>query len=78
MIATLNELFKIKPTGAIAAFNVFGYEDASAVVYAAEELGEPVILMANRNAVKFMPVDIFAAIAPQAGGEIQRTGMYSP
>lgn len=47
---------------AIAAFNVFGYEDAEAAAEAAEELGEPVILMANRPALEHMPVEILGPI----------------
>lgn len=41
---------------AVPAFNVFGYEDARAVVHAAEEIGAPVILAANLVAVKHMPL----------------------
>ena len=47
---------------AIAAFNIFGYEDAVAVVEAAEELDRPVILMANRDAIEHMSVDIISDI----------------
>lgn len=47
---------------AIAAFNVYGYEDAIAVVEAAEELKKPVILMANKDAIEHMPVDIIGEI----------------
>ncbi|MFT5875810.1 MAG: fructose-bisphosphate aldolase class II [Clostridium sp.] len=41
----------------IPGFNVFGYEDAIAVVKAAEELHCPVILMTNKLAVNHMPVE---------------------
>lgn len=47
---------------AVAAFNVFGYEDAYAVVKAAENCITPVILMANKDAVKHMPVKILGGI----------------
>ena len=47
---------------AIAAFNVFGYEDAFAVVRAAEAQDKPVILMANKDAVAHMPVKILGGI----------------
>jgi fructose-bisphosphate aldolase class II len=47
---------------AIAGFNVFGYEDARAVVKAAEHLEMPVILMANKVAVAHMPVRILGGI----------------
>ncbi len=64
MIVTMSEmLLPLKEKKkAVAAFNVFGYEDSKAVVDAAEELGEPVILMANKLAVEHMPVEIFADI----------------
>ena len=47
---------------AIPGFNVFGYEDAIAVIEAAEELNAPVILMSNRDSVAHMPVDVMGAI----------------
>lgn len=47
---------------AIAGFNVFGYEDATAVVRAAESLNAPVMLMTNKVAVDHMPVEVLAAI----------------
>ncbi len=43
---------------AVPAFNVFGYEDARAVIDAAEELGAPVILATNLVAVRHMPMAI--------------------
>lgn len=47
---------------AVAAFNVFGYEDAKAVADAADEMGFPVILMANKPALAHMPVEILGPI----------------
>ncbi len=47
---------------AVPAFNVFGYEDAVAVVRAAEELNAPVILAANLSAVHHMPIPVLASI----------------
>jgi fructose-bisphosphate aldolase class II len=44
----------------VASFNVFGWEDARAVVEAAEECGAPVILSANLDFVRFMPVGLIA------------------
>jgi fructose-bisphosphate aldolase class II len=44
----------------VASFNVFGWEDARAVVDAAEECGAPVILSANLDFVRFMPVELIA------------------
>jgi fructose-bisphosphate aldolase class II len=47
---------------AIAAFNVFGYEDAIAVVRAAEEIQSPVILAANLVAIQHMPIPIMGPL----------------
>lgn len=64
MLVNLNEVLAYgeKHKCAIAGFNVFGYEDAAAVVKAAENQQTPVILMANRDAVAHMPVKILANI----------------
>lgn len=64
MLITLNQaLEQVKDQKkAIAAFNVFGYEDAQAVVDAAEDVREPVILMANKPALSHMPVEILGPI----------------
>lgn len=63
MLAYMKELVQeaAKADYAIPAFNVFGYEDAAAVVRAAEEVNAPVILATNLAAVAHMP---FAYIAP--------------
>ncbi len=45
---------------ALGCFNVFGYEDARAVVDGAEALGAPVILSANRDLLEFLPMDLVA------------------
>jgi fructose-bisphosphate aldolase, class II len=42
----------------VACFNVFGWEDAQAIVDAAVLLGAPVILAVNLDFRKFMPVDL--------------------
>src|SRR5699024_4505654 len=42
----------------IPAFNVFGFEDAKAVVDAAEELNSPVILATNKDAINHTPINI--------------------
>ena len=47
---------------ALAAFNVFGYEDAQAVCWAAEAENKPVVLMVNRDAVAHMPLPIIGPI----------------
>ena len=60
MLVTLKEILKVEKT--VAAFNVFGYEDAVSVVHAAEEMKRPVILMTNKVAVDFVPIEIFGAM----------------
>lgn len=46
---------------AIAGFNFYTYEDASAIVRAAEEVDSPVILMASGKAIKHLGVDYAAS-----------------
>jgi fructose-bisphosphate aldolase class II len=46
----------------VAAFNVFGYEDARAVIDAAEALRAPVILAANADLRRFMPLALIATM----------------
>ncbi len=62
MLASMKEIFEAKTKGAVAAFNVFSYEDASMVVRAAEDVNLPVFLMANRPAIKYLDVDMFFAV----------------
>lgn len=56
MRVTLNELLPKALSGgyALGCFNVFGYEDAVAVVRASERLNTPVILATNKEMVEFM------------------------
>ena len=46
----------------IPGFNVFGYEDALAVIHAAESYQLPVMLMVNRDANQVMGVEHWAAL----------------
>lgn len=46
----------------IAGFNVFGYEDAQAVIRAAEREGVPVLLMVNRDARNTMEIEHWGAL----------------
>lgn len=46
----------------IAGFNVFGYEDAQAVVIAAERAKTPVLLMVNRDARSVLEVEHWASL----------------
>ncbi|WP_281658618.1 class II fructose-bisphosphate aldolase [Halobacillus sp. Cin3] len=50
---------------ALAAFNVFGYEDAAAVVEAAEEMNAPILLATNKLAIDHMPVDYWGMLLRQ-------------
>lgn len=60
MIATATTLYRsVRGTQrAIAGFNVFGYEDARAVIDAAESLSAPVMIMVNPDMVRHMPIPI--------------------
>lgn len=71
MLTNLNAVLKFGETHncAIAGFNVFGYEDAKAVVQAAESVDMPVILMANKVAVAHMPVKILGGILTEIAKE---------
>ncbi|MBQ9938701.1 MAG: class II fructose-bisphosphate aldolase family protein [Oscillospiraceae bacterium] len=60
MLLTLKDILKLEKT--VAAFNVYGYEDAAAVIRAAEALGKPVILMTNKDAVNFIPIEVIGAM----------------
>jgi fructose-bisphosphate aldolase class II len=69
MIANLNELLQpaLKEGYAVACFNVFGYEDARAVVDAAEARDASVILAVNLDMTEFMPLShITAMLRPLA------------
>ncbi len=69
MLYNLGDILKIGCNDgyAVAAFNVYGYEDAAAVIEAAEELKKPVILMANKNAIEHMTVEIIGNIMIKLG-----------
>ena len=58
MLANLNDLMSPALEGgyAVACFNVFGYEDARAVVDAAEARNASVILAVNLDMTEFMPL----------------------
>ncbi|NIA69771.1 class II fructose-bisphosphate aldolase family protein [Pelagibius litoralis] len=64
MLVNLSEVLQPALDGgyAVGCFNVFGYEDARAVVDAAEKLGAPVILSANLDLRQFMPVKMVAGL----------------
>ncbi|MBQ4062318.1 MAG: class II fructose-bisphosphate aldolase [Christensenellaceae bacterium] len=58
----MKEIFAVRPDRAVAAFNVFSYEDACMVVKAAEETKCPVFLMANKPAIAYLGYEMFYAI----------------
>ena len=64
MLRNLSNLLKLAQKGgfAVACFNVFGYEDAKAVVAAAEQRGASVILSINLDMREFMPLEHIASM----------------
>ncbi|MDF1568181.1 MAG: class II fructose-bisphosphate aldolase family protein [Spirochaetaceae bacterium] len=60
MIAKLGDLLhlSVDSNRVLCGFNVFGYEDALAVVRAGDEMGSPLLLMVNRTMADFMPPEI--------------------
>ena len=62
MLVNLNDLLPdaAKSSGAIACVNVFGFEDALAIISAAEELDHPVILATNKDMVDMLGVECLA------------------
>ena len=67
MIMGLREMMEQNPGFAIAGFNVFGFEDASAVIRAAEKCRLPVILMVNRDAASFIPLHVIGPMLDEMG-----------
>ncbi len=69
MLYNLKDIIRLvdEENRGIAAFNVFGYEDSQAVIDAAEEIGRPVILMANKDAVNHMGVEMIGEIMRHVG-----------
>ncbi|PSW21736.1 ketose-bisphosphate aldolase [Photobacterium sanctipauli] len=64
MLVNLNDLLPHAAASdySVPCFNVFGYEDARAVVEAAEEVNKPVILACNKDVVDFYGVETAAAM----------------
>ena len=62
MLVNLAEILEPAVEGGygVASFNVFGWEDAVAVLRAAEETGAPVILAASLDFTRVMPVKLIA------------------
>lgn len=61
MEASLPDILPTANAGrsAIAAFNIFGLDEAVCVATAAEALRRPVILMTNKDVVRRVPVEVF-------------------
>lgn len=76
MLVSLNELLPdaAKSSSAVPCFNVFGYEDAKAVVEAAEEAKKPVILACNKDVIDFYgpqdAVNLFRGMAEDSSQKI--------
>ena len=64
MLVTLNELLPdaASSKSAVACINVFGFEDARAILDAAESLGRPVILATNKDMVDLLGVESLAGM----------------
>ncbi|MGI6149982.1 MAG: class II fructose-bisphosphate aldolase [Firmicutes bacterium] len=66
-LVTAKELLLSRPPGqAVGAFNVHNMEDVQGVVWAAEELGTPVIVMASESALKYAGVPYIAQLVRTA------------
>lgn len=62
MLVNTKYIFDKYKDKCILGFNVFGYEDASAIIRAAEDTGNPVILMTNRIAIEHMPIPVISGM----------------
>ncbi len=71
MLCSLTEAARIAIAGGygLPAFNVFGYEDAVAVIRAAEITKKPVVLMTNKVAVGHMGIPVLAKMLLALAGE---------
>lgn len=52
---------------AVAGFNIFGYEEAAAVIRAAEEENKPVILMVNHDMAKHWNISLLGPLLHEMG-----------
>lgn len=64
MLVTLNDILPqaANSKSAVACINVFGFEDARAIIEAAEQLQQPVILATNKDMVDLLGVDTLAGM----------------
>lgn len=76
MLVNLNEILPQAANGnyAVPCFNVFGYEDARAVVDAAEEVQKPIILACNKDVIDFygpvVAATMFSEIAKNSSQKV--------
>jgi fructose-bisphosphate aldolase class II len=76
MLVNLNDVLPEAAEGdyAIPCFNVFGYEDARAVVDAAEEIKKPVILACNKDVMDFygpvIAANLFSDLAKSSSQKV--------
>ena len=69
MLVNLAEILApaAKSSYSVACFNVFGWEDAGAVVDAAARLGAPVILAVSLDFRRFMPLEVICVMLRSLG-----------
>jgi fructose-bisphosphate aldolase, class II len=69
VLANLSEILApaVKGRYSVACFNVFGWEDAGAVVEAAARLGAPVILAVSLDFRRFMPLEVICVMLRSLG-----------
>jgi fructose-bisphosphate aldolase class II len=76
MLVNLNDILPQAADSkyAVPCFNAFGYEDARAIVEAAEELKKPVIIAANKDMVDYMGVKtiarMFGSLAEDSSAQV--------
>lgn len=79
MLVTLNDLLPeaAESASAVACINVFGFEDARAILDAAETLQRPVILATNKDMVDLLGVESLAGmLAPMAKASSARVCLH--
>ena len=64
MLVNLNEILNdaMKNNYIVAGFNVFGYEDATGVIQAAEKMNAPIVLLTHKAARDYMPLEYYAPL----------------
>ena len=79
MLVTLNDLLPeaSESASAVACINVFGFEDARAILDAAETLDRPVILATNKDMVDLLGVEALAGmLAPMAAASSAKVCLH--